>query len=80
MISYKAQKSCETLEKYLKPIENHKKQAQREQIIQLLRKKSCSCSDFMRLGIAQYNARILELRKAGYSIVYIPTERLFKLE
>lgn len=42
---------------------------QEEIVLQLLRKHPCNPSHFMRAGIAQYNARIHYLRKAGHNIV-----------
>ena len=47
-----------------------KKLAQRRTIIAMLRTNNCSCADFLKKGIAQYNARIYELRRKGYIIDY----------
>lgn len=58
----------------LQPITESKKSAQRELILRMLKIGDCNCSDFLKKGIAQYNARIFELRKQGkvdgFSIVY----------
>lgn len=45
-----------------------KQPTQAEIILDLLKVHSCCPSDFMRKGIAQYNARIHELRKEGHNI------------
>jgi len=57
-----------------------KKSAQRSIILDMLKIGPCNCSLFMRAGIAQYNARILELRQVGHKIVYDKTAKVFYID
>lgn len=51
---------------------------QRDKIEEMLELKECTCSDFMKAGIAQYNARIYELRRLGFNIHYNKKTGFFK--
>lgn len=56
-----------------------KKNTQRNIVLEMLARNPQSCSDFMRKGIAQYNARIKELRQEGYNISYISKYKVFRM-
>lgn len=62
-----------TLNDFLNPtseITDVKKATQRNTIMQMLRIQPRHCGEFLKVGIAQYNARILELREQGNLIHY----------
>ena len=73
-----------TLFEYCQPITiqitDSKKATQRNTIISMLQYKPCHCGEFLQKGIAQYNARILELRKQGHNIIYDNLTKRFMLE
>ena len=70
----------QTLVSFGQPITNTRKATQRQVIFDMLAIKPCHCGEFMRKGIAQYNARIKELRHLGYNIVYDSNFKVFRLE
>lgn len=59
-------------------ITEYKKSAQREIILRLLKTSNRHCGEFLKKGIAQYNARIYELRKMGYLINYDNKKKVFE--
>ena len=69
-----------TIMDYGQPITPQKKEAQRNLILRALYKKPQSCLDFLNLGIAQYNARIYELRRMGYNIKYDGKWKVFVIK
>jgi hypothetical protein len=73
LFSFFPEESLET------PILPEKKAAQREIILNLLGQGPQHCGVFLRHGIAQYNARIYELRKKGYDIKYSSEYRVFTI-
>lgn len=68
-----------TLLESIEPITEGKKHNQRDIILQMLYGKPCHCGEFMRKGIAQYNARIKELRQQGYLIEYNSRFKVFRM-
>ena len=83
MITYKEQQKNHTIPEFIDTvgvgmvdlaiasITESKKANQRNQILSLLKERPCNCHDFMKAGIAQYNARIKELRDIyGHDVVF----------
>lgn len=82
MIPYKEQQRNRSLMEYVViPITEQKKSIQRGQVLAMLRMRPCRCIDFMRVGIAQYNARIFELKRPPFShiIIYNRKKKVFEL-
>lgn len=82
-VSYKEMMAHKPLNYYFEqkqPITEFKKDSQRSTILSMLKDKPRHCGEFMTKGIAQYNARIKELRGCGHNIVYHHKVKLFTLE
>lgn len=78
MISYNASRNCMQLMDFCE-ITMEKKEIQRNRIKELLFQRPTSCNEFLKLGIAQYNTRIFELRKLGYKINYNSYTKKFEM-
>ena len=83
-IPYRATQGHRTLDNYMGKTEEQitpqKKDTQRQTILAMLRSGPRHCGEFLKRGIAQYNARIKELREMGEHIVYDHNRKEFVME